>query len=280
MPDPLPPLHGGCLCGARALRSHARPPRRLLLPLPHVPAGLRQHARRLLQPAQERGALAERPPAYYASSKIARRGFCGRCGTPLSFEFLDSERMDLSVGSLDEPGLLKPTEHFAVESRIDSWFHDDGLPRSRIDENARIQQRWREAYGADVQPGLQAVRERGTMSGSTATEDPTHEPAAHHAARRQPATLDRLLHPGAGHAAAAHHAAARAEIRPGLRRLRQQPGACRDRADLQLRRRQATSSAAPSATWPSACPMSPPPARRCAPRPRRWAARSRARPAR
>jgi hypothetical protein len=103
------------------------------------------------------------PPSYYASSKIARRGFCGHCGTPLSFEFLDGESMDLAAGSLDEPGLLKPTEHFAFESHVPSWFHDDGLPRSRLDQNARIQQRWREAYGADVQPGLQDARGTVTM---------------------------------------------------------------------------------------------------------------------
>jgi Glutathione-dependent formaldehyde-activating enzyme len=106
-------------------------------------------------------------PAYYASSKIARRGFCNRCGTPLSFEFLDSERMDLSVGSLDEPGQLKPTEHFAAESRIASWFHDDGLPCSRLDDNASINQRWRDAYGAQVQPGLAAVRAAGTIGSSS-----------------------------------------------------------------------------------------------------------------
>ena len=47
-------------------------------------------------------------PVAYASSKIARRGFCGGCGTPLTFEYLDSPRMDLSLGSLDEPGRLRP----------------------------------------------------------------------------------------------------------------------------------------------------------------------------
>ena len=97
-------------------------------------------------------------PAYYASSKIARRGFCPRCGTPLSFEFLDSERMDLSIGSLDEPSLMKPTEHFAVESRIAAWHAPDGLPESRLDGNAQIVKRWRDAYGEGVDPGLAATR--------------------------------------------------------------------------------------------------------------------------
>ncbi len=97
-------------------------------------------------------------PAYYASSKIARRGFCGHCGTPLSFEFLDSERMDLSVGSLDDPSLIKPSEHFAVESRLAAWHAPDGLLETRLDANPRIMQRWREAYGDSVVPGLAAGR--------------------------------------------------------------------------------------------------------------------------
>src|SRR5690349_757578 len=64
-------------------------------------------------------------PSFHASSKLARRGFCGRCGTPLSFAYLDSERMDLSVGSLDDPAALRPVSHFAVESRVERWHADD-----------------------------------------------------------------------------------------------------------------------------------------------------------
>jgi hypothetical protein len=97
-------------------------------------------------------------PTRYASSKIALRGFCGRCGTPLSFEYLSSERMDLSVGSFDHPEALRPVAHFAVESRIAPWHVPDGLPEERLDQNARIGERWRDAYGADVVPGLDTAR--------------------------------------------------------------------------------------------------------------------------
>jgi hypothetical protein len=172
MSDQLPALQGGCLCGA--VRYEARPDHRdgyyCHCRMCQLAFGNTRAAFLNLRKSEVRWLGA--PPAYYASSKIARRGFCGRCGTPLSFEFLDSERMDLSVGSLDEPGQLRPTEHFAVESRIDSWFHDDGLPQNRITDNAAIQQRWREAYGAAVQPGLQAVRAAGTMPASPALKDP------------------------------------------------------------------------------------------------------------
>jgi hypothetical protein len=164
MPDPLPPLQGGCLCGS--VRYEAAPDHRdgyyCHCRMCQLAFGNTRAAYLNLLKSEVRWLTP--PPAYYASSKIARRGFCRQCGTPLSFEFLDSDRMDLSVGSLDEPGLLTPTEHFAVESCIGSWFHDDGLPRSRLDDNAVIQQRWRAGYGADVQPGLQAVRAARTMS--------------------------------------------------------------------------------------------------------------------
>ena len=98
------------------------------------------------------------PPKHYASSKFALRGFCPECGTPLSFEYRDSQRMDLSVGSLDEPARVRPVSHFAIETRIAQWHADDGLPGERLDEHKRLMQRWKDAYGDAVVPGLAATR--------------------------------------------------------------------------------------------------------------------------
>jgi hypothetical protein len=92
-------------------------------------------------------------PAWYLSSRIARRGFCATCGTPLAFQFLEGEYMDLSVGSLDEPDCIRPTEHTGVESRIATWSEPVALPESRMDENPRVRERWQAAYGPDVEPG-------------------------------------------------------------------------------------------------------------------------------
>jgi hypothetical protein len=172
MSDPLTPLQGGCLCGS--VRYEATPTHRdgyyCHCRMCQLAFGNTRAAFLNLRKDQVRWLT--RPPAYYASSKIARRGFCSRCGTPLSFEFLDGENMDLSVGSLDDPGLLRPTEHFGVESRIEGWRHDDALPASRTDDNAGIRQRWRQAYGEGVQPGLQAVRDALTMPPSPSNKDP------------------------------------------------------------------------------------------------------------
>ncbi len=86
------------------------------------------------------------------------RGFCGQCGTPLTFEYLASDHLDLSVGSFDDPSALKPVSHFAVETRVATWHVPDGLPEQRFDQSERINERWRDAYGEGVVPGVEATR--------------------------------------------------------------------------------------------------------------------------
>jgi hypothetical protein len=92
-------------------------------------------------------------PRYFRSSEIARRGFCRECGTPLSFEYLGSEEVHLTVGSLDEPGRLRPVAHYGFESRVGSFFTDDGLPRSRIEDDEEYVAKWKAAHGQDSMPG-------------------------------------------------------------------------------------------------------------------------------
>lgn len=73
-------------------------------------------------------------PSFFASSTAASRGFCSACGTPLSFAYNGGRRMNVTVGSLDDPELAGPNEgHFAAEFRL-SWVHIcDGAPEERLD---------------------------------------------------------------------------------------------------------------------------------------------------
>lgn len=45
----------------------------------------------------------------FASSNISQRGFCGDCGTPLSFENFDDDEVEIATGTLDNPELAPPT---------------------------------------------------------------------------------------------------------------------------------------------------------------------------
>ncbi len=70
--------------------------------------------------------------AFYASSKGVRRGFCAKCGTPMSYEsdrFPDEVHIYLST--LDDPERYLPEFHVFFSERI-SWFDVvDELPRHR-----------------------------------------------------------------------------------------------------------------------------------------------------
>ena len=92
-------------------------------------------------------------PAYYNSSKIARRGFCRECGSPLTFEYVDDGETHLAVGTLDEPGRLRPVAHYGFESHLQPFFTDDGLPRERTEDSEEFVEMWKAAHGADSAPG-------------------------------------------------------------------------------------------------------------------------------
>lgn len=86
-------------------------------------------------------------PDWYQSSPIARRAFCNHCGTPLVFAYLDSDKMDLTVGSFDDPSRFVPLTQFGVESRHDAWSNTADLPGMRCDEYDALVQKWADAGG-------------------------------------------------------------------------------------------------------------------------------------
>jgi hypothetical protein len=62
-------------------------------------------------------------PRTYRSSSIVERGFCGDCGTPLSFRYLERDKISVMIGSLDQPARVRPTEQVGIESRV-PWLEE------------------------------------------------------------------------------------------------------------------------------------------------------------
>lgn len=60
-------------------------------------------------------------PSLFRSSNIAERGFCPACGTPLTFRYLASDMINVSIGSLDRPAEVRPGRQYGTESRL-PWF--------------------------------------------------------------------------------------------------------------------------------------------------------------
>ncbi|OJU99966.1 MAG: aldehyde-activating protein [Shinella sp. 65-6] len=112
---------GGCQCGAVRYRAegtlgdphlcHCRMCQKAagnyFLPLANAP--------------RERFAITRGEPGWFRSSQIVRRGFCRDCGTPLFYDALAADHVNVTLGSLDDPDDVRPIAQAGVESRV-VWF--------------------------------------------------------------------------------------------------------------------------------------------------------------
>jgi hypothetical protein len=80
-------------------------------------------------------------PAFFASSNLARRAFCDKCGTPLSFKYdTPTARMYTTIGSLDDPGAAAIVKQFGIESRLPWVKFCENVPGERTAESAAAQE--------------------------------------------------------------------------------------------------------------------------------------------
>lgn len=133
MSSPPPSLTGGCQCGA--VRYHAdTTPRKVHYCHCRMCQRAVGNVVATLVPVRKERVRWDGEPTLYRSSSVATRGFCSRCGTPLSFAYDGSEWICLTLGSLDDPAAVRPEIHYGIESRV-PWFDvADDLPREATDE--------------------------------------------------------------------------------------------------------------------------------------------------
>ena len=128
-----PVLAGGCQCGAVRYALYAEP------------TGISICHRRMCQKAVGNYFAAfagvkhhdfswtRGKPAAFRSSEVIERDFCRDCGTPLTYRALDSDRVSVSIGSLDQPDRVHPKKQFGVESRHADFERLGSLPGATTD---------------------------------------------------------------------------------------------------------------------------------------------------
>lgn len=72
--------------------------------------------------------------ATFSSSDIAERGFCAHCGTPLTYRGLGSDRVSVTLGSLDDSKAVEPRTQLGVESRVSWLIRSLSLPEIRTEQ--------------------------------------------------------------------------------------------------------------------------------------------------
>jgi hypothetical protein len=118
-----PVVSGGCQCGAvrYALYAPTAPARNSLCHCRMCQKATGGPFAALASVHRDDFAWTRGAPATFQSSTVAARDFCAACGTPLTFRYLDSEWIEVTIGSLDRPGDAPPTKHYGWESKV-SWL--------------------------------------------------------------------------------------------------------------------------------------------------------------
>jgi hypothetical protein len=76
------------------------------------------------------------PPDVFASSNLVERGFCGNCGTPLTYRQTGGPNISLTINSLDDPESVCPEMRFSATMEV-SWCGSlSTLPAREMDVTA------------------------------------------------------------------------------------------------------------------------------------------------
>ena len=125
----MPILEGGCLCGAVRYQVRGKPTNTMICHCRTCRRATGSPVVAWLTFAKAdfevtTGALAE-----FRSSPPVRRGFCGTCGTPLTYSHRESpDSIDITTCSLDEPQAFPPTHHSWLSDDVGWVRFGDGLP--------------------------------------------------------------------------------------------------------------------------------------------------------
>jgi len=124
-----PTLSGRCLCGQIHYRCGAPLYPTTLCHCESCRRAQGAHAVGWLTVAASGLSWSGERPLEYASSPGVKRGFCGRCGTPLSYrtEKRPTE-VDLTLATLDGAGEYPPADHIWMEDALRWDRPADGRP--------------------------------------------------------------------------------------------------------------------------------------------------------
>ena len=140
-------LEGGCMCGAVRFQITAKP---LAPHYCHCTMCQKFTGGPFIVTATvpfEGFSFTKGKPAAYESSPGNLRLFCGACGSPLGVRVAEDPKLIIfTLGSLDDPNLIKPKFHVFTSSQV-SWCEiDDGLPH-HAESSPELTKLWVEMEG-------------------------------------------------------------------------------------------------------------------------------------
>lgn len=128
-------MTGGCQCGAVRYALHAEPTDASICHCRMCQKAFGNYFAPLTGVRLKDFAWTRGAPGLFRSSELVERGFCRDCGTPLSFRYLEKDRISVSVGSLDEPARIRIEKQYGIESRLPAFATLHDVPGETTEES-------------------------------------------------------------------------------------------------------------------------------------------------
>lgn len=127
---------GGCQCGRIRYRAATRPSSPHLCFCRMCQKAVGNYFAALGGVAQKDFELTRGEPSWFHSSDVVRRGFCPACGTPMFYQEVGGDHVNILLGTLDDPWAVPPEWQSDVYGKP-GWFGGlDTLPESIGDETS------------------------------------------------------------------------------------------------------------------------------------------------
>ena len=114
------PFTGGCQCGGVRYRFAAEPARRSVCHCRMCQKALGNVFAPFAGGPLSDFTWTRGAPKIFRSSDVGERGFCGDCGTPLTYRDTRETMIFLTIGSFDDPSRLAPTVSLGEQSKL-AW---------------------------------------------------------------------------------------------------------------------------------------------------------------
>ncbi len=145
MVEETTPITGGCLCGAVRYEANVPPSIGTLCHCRVCQRTTGSAFEAVVNFPRSAFRFTKGEPKRYKSSSIMEKCFCPNCGSTLTDRYIvrksaksNPDRVCVHIGTLDKPEAVSIASHYGVESQL-PWAHfDDGLPRSRCDEDPEL----------------------------------------------------------------------------------------------------------------------------------------------
>lgn len=145
---PSPPrLTGGCQCGAVRYAVTAEPEKPSICHCRMCQKAFGAYFAPLASVKKAALEWTRGQPTRFRSSSLVSRGFCARCGTPLTYEIdglphadgspglTPHDEVAFSLGSLDDPAAVPPVIQYGIEARMPWLSSLDRLPGSVTEDD-------------------------------------------------------------------------------------------------------------------------------------------------